>query len=132
MPIELVPRLKDLLDVAADYNAGLHNTKARLEVEQYNFDIAVARHRKQRKHEALEAVKKPWLPQTNALFKVGNTLELAITALTTEIQGLREDIKTAAAQQDTNMRTFTNGVISEIRELRGVSDSLGFPWYFAG
>jgi hypothetical protein len=42
MPIKLVPRLKDLLDVAANYNTGLHNTKARLEVKQYNFDIAVA------------------------------------------------------------------------------------------
>jgi hypothetical protein len=62
MPIKLVPRLKDLLDVAADYNAGLHNTKARLEVEQYNFNITVACYQKQRKHKALEAINKPWLP----------------------------------------------------------------------
>ena len=62
MLIKLVPRLKDLLDIAADYNTGLYNTKARLEVKQYNFDIAVARYQKQRKHKALEAIKKPWLP----------------------------------------------------------------------
>jgi hypothetical protein len=42
MLIKLVLRLKDLLDVTADYNTGLYNTKARLEVKQYNFDIAVA------------------------------------------------------------------------------------------
>src|ERR1700721_2528147 len=110
MLIELVPRLRDLLDVAAEYNAGMHNSMARLEVEQHNFDIAVARHRKQRKHEALEAVKKPWLPQTNAGFRVGNTLEMAIAVLATQIQGLRDDIKTTTAQQGINMRTFTNGV----------------------
>ena len=62
MLIKLVLRLRDLLDVTAEYNTGMYNLMARLEVEQHNFDIAVARHRKQRKHKALEAIKKPWLP----------------------------------------------------------------------
>jgi hypothetical protein len=131
MPIELIPRLNDLLYVAAKYNAGLYNSRTPLNIEQNHFDIAVARYRKQRKQEALEAVKEPWLPQTNAVFQVGNTLELAIVKLIAEIRGLRKDVQTAAAQQNINIRAFAQGIISEVRELRCVSDSLEVPCCFA-
>ena len=37
MPIALVPKLRDLLQVAEEYNVGEQNSRIRLEVEQHHF-----------------------------------------------------------------------------------------------
>jgi hypothetical protein len=117
-----------------EFNAGQHNSRKRLEVAQYQLDLA----KKQVKHEdkASKSLVKdhPHLPVIKATEKSSNAVVDAIDELQIgTILTIRENTDRILQQQASLHVEFMELMrvsIHETRELRIVSYSLDFRWRF--